>query len=525
MARIVVDPITRIEGHLGVEAVVTNGKITNAWAKSTMARGLEKMLVGKDPRDAVYVTERVCGVCVGSHAWAGSLAVEKAHGTKQLPELARILRNLILGAAWLHDKPLNFYHLSALDYLDLAALTRYSGSSPYIKKVKELINAGQAGPFLPRYNPDQFSVNDVDLVAHCVESYIKALEMHAKALKMSSLFSGKQPHQSSIIPGGVSYLPDSSKIAAFRELFAEVKDFIENVYIKDVLLLGTGPLFKLACSNVGVGYQNYLSFGGFPEDSTDLNFLMPAGAVVGGKLDQASTNPAHIERNINEDVKHGYYAPTDAGHPYTGTQNFWLGKKGAYTFSKTPLYKRQQMEVGPLARMMVAINRNSPHPSVAKLKELIGKGVQPGAVARHASRALEAQIVVDAIPRWLDQLEARIASGDRTIHDTAHWDPPYVEGRGYGLIEAPRGSLGHWCVVSKYLTQQYAMVVPTTWNVAPRSTRGDLGPVEKALIGCPIPDLNNPINVVRIVHSFDPCVACAVHLIEPESNRRIHVEL
>lgn len=524
MARIVIDPITRIEGHLGIEAEVTNGKVTNAWARSTMARGLEKMLVGRDPRDATYVTERVCGVCTGSHGWASSIAVERAQGTQNLPELARLMRNLILGACWLHDKPLHFYYLSALDYLDVAVLTNYSGPNPYILKIKDLIREQQAGPLLPRYTPDEYTVRDVNLVAHCIESYVKAFEVQAKAKKMSALFSGKQPHQSSIVPGGVTCLPDARQILTFRDLLNEVNEFIEKTYVEDVVTLGTGPLLKLASSEVGVGFQNYLSYGGFPEDGTNLNFLLPAGVIINGSLDNTSTNPPNIEKNINEDVKYGWYDPKDGGHPYNGKQNFQLDKGGAYTFSKAPRYKGEPMEVGPLARLMVAIKRNVKHNAVETLKNLITKGAKPGAVARHAARALEALMVRDAMYRWLDELEKRIARGERIIHDTAHWAPP-VSGQGYGLVEAPRGALGHWCVINNRVTQNYAMVVPTTWNASPRDSRGKVGPIERALIGCPVPNLENPINIVRIVRSFDPCIACAVHLIHPKTNNIICVEI
>lgn len=524
MARITIDPITRIEGHLKVDVEVTNGKVVNAWASGTMYRGLEKMLVGRDPRDAVYVTERVCGVCTGSHAWAASQAVEKAQGTQQLPDLGRLMRNIILGASWLHDHPLHFYHLSALDYLDLAVLTNYSGSSPYILKIKQLILDEQAGPFLPRYNPDEFTVSDLDLVVHCVENYVKALEVSAKAKKLSALFSGKQPHQASIIPGGVTYLPDAGKIAEFRALFEEISEFIEKTYVADVVLLGTGPLFKLATSSVGVGYQNYLSFGGFPEDGSNMNFLYPAGAIVGGKLDSNSVNPAYIDKSLSEDVKSGWYDAADGGHPYVGTQNVQRDKKDAYSYSKAPQYNGEPMEVGPLARMMVAIHSGTNHSSVATLKDLVGKGVQPGAVARHAARALETIMIRDAVAKWIDELETRVARGERIIHDTAHWDPP-AGGQGSGLIEAPRGALGHWCVIKDNVTQNYAMIVPTTWNIAPRDAKGRLGPMEKAFIGCPIPDLKNPINIVRIVHSMDPCIACAVHLIHPKTNERIRIDI
>ncbi|MDA8096653.1 MAG: nickel-dependent hydrogenase large subunit [Clostridia bacterium] len=519
MARVIVDPVTRIEGHLRIEAEVdASGVITDSWASGEMARGLEKMLAGRDPRDATYVTERVCGVCTGSHGWASSIAVERAQGTTKLPELARILRNLILSAVWLHDKPLHFYHLSALDYLDLAVLVNYSGTDPYILKIKELITANQAGPLLPRYAPDKWSISDLGLVVHCVQSYLTALTMQAKAKKMAAIFSGKQPHQSGIVAGGVTELPTSAQISAFRSLLAELDGFIRNTYVSDVMMLGTGPLLNLAKSSVGVGYQNYLSVGGFPTDSTNMHFVLPAGAIIDGQLLPATVDPVVIEANISEDVKYGWYQDSDGGDPYTGGQNFNLDKLGAYTFVKAPRFAGLPMEVGPLARMMVARARGNTHPAVTDFANLLAQGVQPGAVARHAARALEALMVLDAMYPWLDELEGRIAQGDTVIHDTAHWNPP-ASGQGYGLVEAPRGALGHWSVITNYLTSNYSMVVPTTWNASPRDTNGVIGPIEKALIGCPVPDINNPNNIVRIIRSFDPCIACAIHLIHPKSDK------
>ncbi|MDI6630880.1 MAG: nickel-dependent hydrogenase large subunit [Bacillota bacterium] len=522
MARVVVDPITRIEGHLKIEAEVTNGVISDAWSSGTMARGIEKMLTGRDPRDATYVTERLCGVCFGSHGWASAIAVEKAQGTKKLPELARLLRNLILGACWLHDKPLHFYHLSALDYLDLAVLTNYQGTDPNLLQIKELLRTNQAGPLLPRYTPDEYCVKDLDLVAHCVQSYLTALKMQAVAKKMAAIFCGKQPHQSSIVPGGVTQLPNAEQRGAFKSLLDQVANFIKNVYVADVVLLGTGPLLGLAKSDVGVGYQNFLCYGGFPEDDTGENFLLPAGAIVNGSL--VETSPAAIEQKITEAVTYSWYLDTDGGHPYNEGQNFTLDKPDAYSFLKAPRYDGNPMEVGPLARLMVAIARQNSHSAVKTLTDLVAQGVKPGAVARHAARALEALMIVDGMYRWLDKLESRIAQGDRTIHDTAHWEPP-ASGRGYGLVEAPRGSLGHWAIISQKVLANYSMVVSTTWNASPRDAAGQVGPIEKALIGCPVPDLNNPINIVRVVRSFDPCIACAVHLIHPTSNRVVRIEL
>ncbi len=242
MGTVIVDPVTRIEGHLKITTEVVNGVVTDAHASGTMARGLESLLIGRDTRDAPYVTERVCGVCFGSHGWCSSLAVEAAHGTTELPALARIMRNLIVGACFLHDHPLHFYHLSALDYLDLATLVNYAGTDTYINKIKQLIIDNDAAPLLPRYEPDGFSINDLDTVASAVGHYLDALVMQVKAKRMSALFSGKQPHQASIVPGGVTYLPTAEQIAEFRTMLVEQTDFINNVYIADVVALGTGPI-------------------------------------------------------------------------------------------------------------------------------------------------------------------------------------------------------------------------------------------------------------------------------------------
>jgi Ni,Fe-hydrogenase I large subunit len=531
MAQVItIDPITRIEGHLKVEVTVDGGVVKDARVSGTMARGLEKMLLGKDPRDASYVMERICGVCFASHGWTSCQAIETAHGTKVLPEAARLLRNLIVGAAWLHDHPLHFYHLSALDYLDLSVLANYTGSDKYIKKIKDRVIAeighppieGEyAGPLLPAYQPDAFCINDLDTVVMAVQHYLEALLMQVKAKKMSALFAGKQPHQSGIVAGGVTQAPDRATRDTFAAMLDEQIQFINNVYVADVVALGTGPLLGLAKSTVGVGHQNYLSYGGFPE--ADASYLYPEGAVINGVL--ATSDRASIEQGITEDVTLGWYVEGTDGHPSRTAQLFDLEKAGAHTFVKAPRYQGYPMEVGPLARMIVAMNRpDHPaynHSAVQTLKSLIQQGVQPGAVARHAARALETLMLCDAMKRWLSELNNLFAASDLDastrapdIHDTPHWDPP-ASGRGYGMMEAPRGALGHWIKVTKHKIGHYACVVPGTWNAGPSDAAGIKGPYEEALIGCPIPDPENPINVGRIIRSFDPCIACAIHVITP----------
>lgn len=511
MAKVVIDPLTRIEGHLKIEVEVENSKVVEAHVIGTMYRGIEPMLRGRDPRDATYVTERVCGVCAGSHGLASSLALDKAFGAN-VPAGGRIIRNLILGAMWLHDHPLHFYHLSALDYLDVMAVAQYQGKDPRLlavkNKVVKLVAAGDTAPLTPRYKPDAYSVNDPELVTMAVAHYLQALEMQAKAKKMSALFAGKQPHQSSIVVGGVTMLPNIEVVEQFRSMLFEQLDFVEKIYLQDVLTFGTGPLLPLAQAGVGGGSPNYLSFGGFPRDNAGKDLFLKAGVIMDGNL--SNILPVD-EKKITEDVQYSWYKASANGKtPYTSDTVPDLAKKDAYTFVKAPRYDGKPMEVGPLARMLVMQPKG--------LMDIIAKyNIKPGAVARHAARAYETLLLAKEMFTWLDALEKEMGSKDFRIHDTEHWEAP-EQGQGAGMTEAPRGALGHFIKVANHKTENYQMVVPTTWNFSPRDDKGVRGPLEQALIGVPVPDLENPVNIVRVVRSYDPCLACAIHLIDPVTN-------
>ena len=509
MAKVVIDPVTRIEGHLKVEVEVTDGKVSKAWVIGTMARGMEALLKGRDPRDATYVTERVCGVCAGSHGWVSSIAVENAHGAK-LPEAARALRNLMNGAMWLHDHPLHFYHLSALDYLDVMAVAEYKGNDPKLLAVKDkivnLVKAGDTAPLTPRYNPDEFCVNDPEIVTTAVAHYLQALEMQAKARKMSAIFAGKQPHQSSVVAGGVTMKPTADQIAHFKSMMKEQIKFMREVYVPDVLFFGTGPLLPLAQAGVGGGEGNFLSNGGFPLAGGKM--LFPAGVILDGNLGAINQfDPT----KVTEDVKYGWYKDEATQTPLKMDTIFDLDKKDAYSFLKAPRYEGRAMEVGPLARMLVMQPKG--------FMDLVTKHqIKIGAVARHAARAFETLLLCDAMEEWIDELPALLKEKNARIHDTEHWEPPKT-GEGEGFLEVPRGALSHHIQIDDHKIKNYQMVVPTTWNFSPMDEKGDNGPLEKALIGVPVPDLENPINVVRVVRSYDPCLACAVHLIEPDTNK------
>jgi len=507
---IVIDPVTRIEGHLRMEVEIENGVVKKARSVGTMFRGFETLLVGRDPRDATYVTERTCGVCAAAHGWASSLALDEAFQAK-VPAGGRIIRNLINAAMWLHDHTLHFYHLSALDYLDVMAVAAYKGSDPGLVAVKDkilkLVAAGDTAPLTPRYKPDEYCVNDPELVTMAVAHYLKALEMQAKAKKMSALFAGKQPHQSSIVVGGVTILPGIEAVEQFRSMLLEQIDFIKKVYLQDVLTFGTGPLLPLAQAGVGAGDLNYLSYGGFARNDAGTDLLFKPGVIFGGNL--ANVLPFNADK-ITEDVTHAWYKENASKSPYEEGTVPDLEKKDAYTFIKAPRYEGKPMEVGPLARMLVMQPKG--------LMDIISAyNIKPGVVARHAARAFETVILAEEMLKWVDELEKEMGRHDFKIHDTDHWEAP-LGGKGAGLTEVPRGALGHFIKIKNYKTENYQMVVPSTWNFSPLDEQGIPGPCEKALIGVPVPDPENPINIVRVIRSYDPCLACAIHLIDPKSN-------
>lgn len=515
--KIVVDPVTRIEGHLKVEVTVENGAAVDAKCIGTMFRGLEQIVLDKDPRDVPYVTERVCGVCAGVHGWASCLAIEEAHGAT-VPEMARVLRNLMMGAMWLHNHVLHFYHLAALDYIDPTAVLNYQGSVPELvavkDKIKALADAGDLYPLLPSYKPDDFCVKDPDLVTELVYHYLRALEIQAKGRKASAIFAGKQPHHSSMVVGGVTCYPTLGQVQQFKRIINEVIDFVRNVYIPDALLLATGPLLPLEKASVGATAGHYLSYGGYPLDGSGTSYLFPSGVIFDNNFDRVQPfDPAEI----TEQVDFSWYKNEPRpGHPSERETVVDLDKEEGYSFVKAPRYKDKPMEVGPLARVLVMNNETF----MGLMREYNIK--RPGVVMRHAARAVDTLVMADAVTKWIDELIKLIgetgvygAAGNALIHDTDHWEPPF-EGAGAGLNEAPRGALGHWIRISGKKVKQYQMVVPTTWNASPQDKQGQRGPIEEALIGAPVPDLDNPLNIVRIIRSFDPCLACAIHITHPK---------
>jgi hydrogenase large subunit len=510
-----IDPVTRIEGHLRIDVEVENGAVKDAWSSGTMFRGLEMLIQGKHPWDAQQVMERICGVCPLIHGTAASYALDDAMKAA-LPDNARTIRNLCLAANYLQSHILHFYHLQALDYIDVTAVTKYSGGNAALNllrdKITALVAAGDPYPFLPRYeSPDYIGgpggPGDPNLATELVGHYVQAFEMRKKAQEMLSIFYGRMPSFVGTIPGGVTQPPTISNITAFRARLAELRQWINEVYLQDVLTVAGVPDYA-AFLKAGDSGGNYLAYGGFDQDQKGTDKFFPRGTIYGNDVMNVQ---GFDEQKIAESVQYSWYTPACEGlNPKNGKTDPDLEKKDAYSFLKAPRYDGKPMEVGPLARQLV--KKPDVFVNLATKLGLLTPPLQFGILPRTAARVIEAVLLSDEMDKWLDQL----------VPGAPIWDPKGKEipdsSYGRGLVEGPRGALGHWIQIDGKKTKNYQAVVPTTWNASPRDKSGNRGPIETSLIGLPVPDVNNPINVVRCVRSFDPCLACAIHIIHPEHN-------
>jgi len=504
MTKIVIDPLTRIEGHLKIEVMVEDGVIKDARSSGSLFRGFEILLRGRDPYDAQHLTQRICGVCPTAHACAAALTLESAFGiTDKIPDNGRIVRNLIQGANFIMSHLIHFYHLAALDYVDVTKVANYEGKDPNLTSVKDFItraldvgDMSMLGPFYPRYEGDYRLPDEVDMAA--VAHYVEALNMRRLAHEMSAIFSGRMPHNVAIVPGGVTATPSVDEIAEFLWKLQELRNFIDNVYIPDVLAVaGAYPDYF----EIGKGCGNMLSFGVFDleADETDLakrKRLLTQGTTSATNLQHSPLDPSQI----TEDVKNSWYDSKSGLHPSRGETEPDPHKEDAYSWVKAPRYKGEVYEVGPLARMAVAYTAGEP--TVQKLinDTLAQFNASPGVLfsvlGRHAARALECKFVADSMPDWL----LAVKPGEPVF---AEWETP-ESGEGMGIWEAPRGVLGHWIDIKDSKIKNYQCIPPTNWNASPRDGRGVPGPIEQALIGASVRDESNPFEIVRIVRSFDP---------------------
>ena len=568
MAKIAIDPITRIEGHLRIEAEVSGGKVADAWSSSTMFRGIERILQGRDPRDAWVFTQRFCGVCTTVHAIASIRCVENALNIK-IPENAEIIRNIIIGIQNVQDHVIHFYHLHALDWVDItsalkadpaktaslsASISDWPLNSPtYFKgvqgKLKAFVETGRLGPFANAYwgHPAYRLPPEANLMA--VAHYLEALEWQKEIIRIHAILGSKNPHPQTFIVGGMAIAldPDSQsalnmdKIAEIRSLLRKTKDFVDKVYIPDLLAVAA---FYKDWAAIGGGVGNYLAYGEFPMDNSGKpeKLWMPRGIIL--NRDLTKVHPVD-DKKIAEYVDHSWYEySTGAGkglHPWDGETNHkytgprppyeFLDTNAKYSWVKAPRYNDQPMEVGPLSRLLVAYGAGHKDVKQAVDGVLAKLGVGPEALfstlGRTAARGIETLLLAAELPKWLDQLTANIVGGDLHIHNSERWDPATwpSQASGFGLHEAPRGALGHWIRIHDQKIQNYQAIVPSTWNASPRDAKGLRGPYEAALIDTPIADPNKPLEILRTVHSFDPCLACAVHLVDPAGNDLVRVRV
>lgn len=509
MGKIVIDPITRIEGHLKVEAVVENGEVKEARSSGTLFRGFELILKGRDPRDAQRITQRICGVCPTSHSVASTLCLDSAFGLGgSIPDNGRLIRNLILGAAHIADHILHFYHLTALDYVDVAKAAKYEGNNSELNSIKSFIQRGELAPFVPRYEGDYRFPDEVDqqLTGH----YVEALRMRRKAQEMCSIFAGKMPHNMAIVPGGVTEVPTVDKIASFLWRLNELSVFIDNIYLPDVMAVAEvySDYFE-----IGAGCRRLISYGSYDLDGKEPDLTKRQRLFKQGTVD-ADLNLQLLDvEAITEDVKNSWYDDATTGRkPTRGETVPQEDKAGAYSWIKSPRYNGEVYEVGPLARVMATYLAGDERvkaivdPALAKFNAY--PGVMLSTLGRHLARAVSCKVIADTMPGWLLELKP----GEPVYQE---YEIPN-ESNGVGLVDAARGALGHFIRIEEKRIANYQCVVPSTWNMSPRDDKGQPGPLEQALTGTKIRDEANPFEIVRIVRSFDPCLACAVHLITPK---------
>ncbi len=510
MSKIVIDPVTRIEGHLKIEVITDNGVVKEARCAGMMFRGLEVILRGRDPRDAQRITQRICGVCPTAHAIASSLALDDAFGiADRIPTNGRLLRNLIFGSNFIQSHILHFYHLAALDYVDVTAAAGYTGPDHRLRQVADFISRGSLSPFFPRYEGDYRLPAQVSRAA--VAHYVEALNKRREAHEMLAIFGGKMPHNMGIFPGGALEQVTVDKIAEFRWRLQRLRDFIDHVYIPDVLAVAKAypDYFQ-----IGRGCGRYLDYGGWDLDNepdlTKRKRLLPHGTLEAKTLSYQPLDPSRI----TEHVRYSWYHSRSNLPPSVGETEADPGKPTAYSFLKAPRYNGEVYEVGPLARMLIAYvtgNRTVKELVDSVLGEL-GADVTAlfSVLGRHAARALECKVVADAMADWVLQLQPGEPS-------CAIYQLP-ESGSGMGLTAAPRGALGHWIEIKDGVIANYQAVVPTTWNCSPRDDNGQPGACEQALEGTKVKDAHNPFELVRIVRSFDPCLACSIHMVTPKGH-------
>jgi len=560
--RIVIDPITRIEGHLRIEATVdANNTITEAFSSGTMVRGIEKILIGRDPREAWAFAQRACGVCTTVHSFASIRSVEDALKIK-IPKAANLIRNLMIAQQYVHDHVMHFYHLHALDWVDVVSclkadpaqtsaiqqkISPWPMSSPAYfagvqKKVQSIVDSGQLSIFANAYwgHPAYKLPPEVNLLA--VAHYLEALDWQRDATKIHTIFGRKNPHPNFVVGGVPMPIDLNSDTALNAERLSIISDsidkmiaFVDQVYLPDLLAIAP---YYLEYGGFGEGLGNFLTWGEFPgEDNNDVSkFLVPRAVILNRDLANIQMPDPNDFAKMQEFIAHSWYDYKDgdqAGlHPWKGETNFnYTGPKPPYdllevekkySWLKAPRWGETPMEVGPLARVLAMYAGG--HEQTKELVNLVLStlGVPIEAVfstlGRTAARAIETKVFADSMRVYYNDLVTEIKAGNTKTFNGDLWEPLTwpAHAQGFGFMEAPRGALGHWIVIANGKIENYQMVVPTTWNGSPRDHKGLPGAYEASLVGTPLAKPEWPLEILRTIHSFDPCMACAIHMIDAE---------
>ena len=577
--RVVVDPVTRIEGHLRVEVNVdSNNVIRNAVSTGTMWRGIEVILKGRDPRDAWAFTERICGVCTGTHALTSVRAVENALDIK-IPENANSIRNIMQLCLQVHDHLVHFYHLHALDWVDVVSalsadpkatsalaqsISNWPLSSPgYFKdlqtRLKKFVESGQLGPFKNGYwgHPAYKLPPEANLMA--VAHYLEALDFQKEIVKIHTIYGGKNPHPNWLVGGvpcainvdgvGAVGAINMERLNLVSSIIDRCIEFTEQVYLPDLQAIGS--FYKDWLYGGGLSSKSVMSYGDIPEHANDYSaasLKLPRGVILNGNLKEVLPIDLADPNQIQEFVTHSWYKYPDETkglHPWDGVTepNYVLGPKskgsktniealdeeGKYSWIKSPRWKGNAVEVGPLARYIIGYAQGKAEfkdPTDKLLKDL---GVPLTALfstlGRTAARALECQWAAHQMRHFQDKLMANIKAGDSSTANVDKWKPESwpKEVKGVGFTEAPRGALGHWVKIKDGKIDNYQAVVPTTWNGSPRDPKGGIGAFEASLLDTPMADPNQPLEIIRTLHSFDPCLACSTHVMAPDGQEMAKV--
>lgn len=579
--RVVVDPICRIEGHLRIEVNLDDSNtIQNAVSTGNMWRGLEIILKGRDPRDAWAFTERICGVCTGVHALISCRAVEDALGIP-IPANANSIRNLMMLTQYTQDHLVHFYHLHALDWVDVvsalqadpratAALQRKISSWPksspgYFRdvqnKIKRFVESGQLGPFANAYwgNPAYKLPPEANLMA--VTHYLEALDFQKEIVKIHTIFGGRNPHPNWLVGGmpcsinvnetGAVGAVNMAWLNQVSDIINQSIEFVDKVYIPDLKAIAS--FYKDWTYGGGLSSKNVLAYGEFPaipNDHSNDSLMLPSGAIILGDLSRVHDVDVRDPEQIQEFVAHSWYRypNPDAGlHPWDGVTepNFELGpnfkgtktniealdEEAKYSWLKAPRWRGHPMEVGPLARYLVAYarGREDIKEQVDSLLKDLGLPLTAlfSTLGRTAARGLECSWSAHKMRQVFDGMMANIKAGDVATANMEKWEPATWprDTKGVGFGEAPRGALGHWIHIKDTKLENYQAVVPTTWNASPRDPAGNIGAYEAALLGTPVAKANEPLEILRTIHSFDPCLACASHVMSADGRELAVVKI